>query len=57
MHALTRAGVVVDESIGVNIVERIALGQDGKRDAPLVRSGPAIAQERAFCRRQTAGGR
>jgi len=31
MHALTRAGVVVDESIGVNIVERIALGQDGKR--------------------------
>jgi 2-polyprenyl-6-methoxyphenol hydroxylase-like FAD-dependent oxidoreductase len=31
MHALAQAGVVVDDSLGVNIVERIALGQDGKR--------------------------
>lgn len=31
MHALTLAGVVVDESLGVNIAERIALGQDGTR--------------------------
>ncbi len=31
MHALTLAGAVVDESLGVNIVERIALGQDGTR--------------------------
>jgi 2-polyprenyl-6-methoxyphenol hydroxylase-like FAD-dependent oxidoreductase len=31
MHALTQAGAVVDDSLGVNIVERIALGQDGTR--------------------------
>lgn len=31
MHALARAGAVVDDSMGVNIVERVALGQDGTR--------------------------
>jgi len=31
MQALAQAGAVVDESLGVNIVERIALGQDGAR--------------------------
>ena len=33
MHALTQAGAVVDDSLGVNIVERIVLGQDGTRVA------------------------